>query len=324
MWRICTVPPVAEPANTRVGVVDLGTNTTRLLVAELRAGELVELDKRTTITRLGQGVDATGRLADEAMDRVRDALAVYREVIDRFEVGEVIAVATSAMRDAANGPAFREELNESFGIDARTISGDEEARLTFLGATAGRGEHQREQTVVIDIGGGSTEYVTGTAAEGLGFHVSTQMGSVRHSERFLTTDPPAHRELEALATDVRAVIQGCVPAPTREATAQGIAVAGTATSLAAIDQELDPYDSSKVHGYMVSRATGERILAMLAALPLGERRQVKGLHPDRAPTIVAGVAILVESIRAFGLDEIEVSEADILHGAAMAAASENA
>jgi exopolyphosphatase / guanosine-5'-triphosphate,3'-diphosphate pyrophosphatase len=326
VWRTCTVPRVAEPANTRVGVVDLGTNTTRLLVAELRAGELVELDKRTTITRLGQGVDATGRLADEAMDRVRDALAVYREVIDRLEVGEVIAVATSAMRDAANGAAFREELNESFGIDARTISGDEEARLTFLGATAGRDqrEHRNEQTVVIDIGGGSTEYVTGTAAEGLGFHVSTQMGSVRHSERFLASDPPGHPELEALAADIRLVIEEGVPARTREATAQGIAVAGTATTLAAIDQELDPYDSSKVHGYRVSDATAERILAMLAALPLEERRQVTGLHPDRAPTIVAGVAILVESIRAFGLDEIEVSEADILHGAAMAAASENA
>jgi len=312
---------VAEPANTRVGVVDLGTNTTRLLVAELRSGELHELDKRTTITRLGQGVDATGRLADEAMDRVRDALAVYREVIDRLEVGEVIAVATSAMRDASNGPEFRDELHESFGIDARTISGDEEARLTFLGATADRAQHERAQTVVIDIGGGSTEYVTGTAAEGLGFHVSTQMGSVRHTERFLASDPPAHRELNALATDIRAVIGGCLPARTREATVQGIAVAGTATSLAAIDQELDPYDSAKVHGYQVSLAAAERILAMLAALPLGERRQVPGLHPDRAPTIVAGVAILVESIRAFGLDEIEVSEADILQGAALDAAS---
>ena len=312
---------MAETVNTRVGVVDLGTNTTRLLVAELRDGELRELDKRTTITRLGQGVDATGRLADEAMDRVREALAVYREVIDRLEVGEVIAVATSAMRDASNGPAFRDELHESFGIDARTISGDEEARLTFLGATADRAGHQMEQTVVIDIGGGSTEYVTGTAAEGLGFHVSTQMGSVRHTERFLASDPPANSELQALATDVRAVIGGCLPERTREATVQGIAVAGTATSLAAIDQELDPYDSSKVHGYVVSLAAAERILAMLAALPLGERRQVTGLHPDRAPTIVAGVAILVESIRAFGLDEIEVSEADILHGAALDAAS---
>ena len=306
----------------RVAVVDLGTNTTRLLVAEVENGSLTEVEKQTTITRLGQGVDATGQLADEAMDRVRAALAGYREIMDRENVTETIAVATSAMRDASNGPAFRDELNERFGIDARTISGDEEARLTFLGATSGRtpAADTPSETVVIDIGGGSTEYVIGSPNSAPGFHVSTQMGSVRHTERFLKSDPPEHEELVALAEDVWRVIEEHLPAQHRQETAEGIAVAGTATSLAAIDQELDPYDPEKVHGYRVSLAAAERIQAMLAALPLEERRSVTGLHPDRAPTIVAGVTILVESIRAFGLDEIEVSEADILHGAAMAAA----
>ena len=306
----------------RVAVVDLGTNTTRLLVADVADGALTELDKQTTITRLGQGVDATGQLADEAMDRVRAALAKYREIMDRENVTETIAVATSAMRDASNGPAFRDELNERFGIDARTISGDEEARLTFLGATSGRtpAAETPNETVVIDIGGGSTEYVIGSPSSAPAFHVSTQMGSVRHTERFLKSDPPEHDELVALAEDVWRVIEEHVPAQQREETTEVIAVAGTATTLAAIDQELDPYDPEKVHGYRVSLAAAERIQAMLAALPLEERRDVTGLHPDRAPTIVAGVTILVESIRAFGLDEIEVSEADILHGAAMAAA----
>jgi exopolyphosphatase / guanosine-5'-triphosphate,3'-diphosphate pyrophosphatase len=301
----------------RVAVVDLGTNTTRLLVAEVEDGSLRELDKQTTITRLGQGVDATGQLADEAMDRVRDTLARYREIMDRENVTETIAVATSAMRDASNGPAFRDELNERFGIDARTISGDEEARLTFLGATSGR--TPAAETVVIDIGGGSTEYVIGPPNSAPDFHISTQMGSVRHTERFLKSDPPEHDELVALAEDVWHVIEEHVPAKSREETLEGIAVAGTATTLAAIDQELDPYDPEKVHGYRVNLAAAERIQAMLAALPLEQRRDVTGLHPDRAPTIVAGVTILVESIRAFGLEEIEVSEADILHGAAMAA-----
>jgi exopolyphosphatase / guanosine-5'-triphosphate,3'-diphosphate pyrophosphatase len=310
----------------RVAVVDLGTNTTRLLVAEVADGALSELDKQTTITRLGQGVDATGQLADEAMDRVRDALTRYREIMDREGVTETIAVATSAMRDASNGPAFRDELNERFGIDARTISGDEEARLTFLGATSGRtpAAERPSETVVIDIGGGSTEYVIGSPNSAPDYHVSTQMGSVRHSERFLKSDPPEHDELVALAEDVWRVIEGHVPEEHRRRTAEGIAVAGTATTLAAIDQELDPYDPEKVHGYRVSLAAAERIQAMLAALPLEERREVIGLHPDRAPTIVAGVTILVESIRAFGLNEIEVSEADILHGAAMAAADGSA
>jgi exopolyphosphatase/guanosine-5'-triphosphate,3'-diphosphate pyrophosphatase len=306
----------------RVAVVDLGTNTTRLLVAEVQDGRLEELEKQTTITRLGQGVDATGRLADEAMDRVRGTLDDYRQTIDRLKAEDVIAVATSAMRDADNGPDFRDELNRRYGIDARTISGDEEARLTFLGATSGRtaAAESPASAVVIDIGGGSTEYVVGSNGADPDFHVSAQMGSRRHTERFLQSDPPTHEELEALAADVRRIIEERVPEEIREPTAEGIAVAGTATTLAAIDLELDPYDPAKVHGYRLGLAAAERIQAMLAALPVEERRKVTGLHPDRAPVIVAGVTILVESIRAFGLDEIEISESDILQGAAMAAA----
>ena len=306
----------------RVAVVDLGTNTTRLLVADVQDGQLEELEKQTTITRLGQGVDATGRLADEAMDRVRETLDEYRQTIDRLQAEDVIAVATSAMRDADNGPEFRDELNRRYGIDARTISGDEEARLTFLGATSGRTAAAKSppSMVVIDIGGGSTEYVVGSNGADPDFHVSAQMGSRRHTERFLQSDPPTHEELEALAADVRRIVEESVPEEVREQTAEGIAVAGTATTLAAIDLELDPYDPEKVQGYRLGLAAAERIQAMLAALPVEERREVTGLHPDRAPVIVAGVTILVESIRAFGLDEIEISESDILQGAAMAAA----
>ena len=306
----------------RVAVVDLGTNTTRLLVADVQDGQLEELEKQTTITRLGQGVDATGRLADEAMDRVRETLDEYRQTIDRLQAEDVIAVATSAMRDADNGPEFRDELNRRYGIDARTISGDEEARLTFLGATSGRTAAAKRppSMVVIDIGGGSTEYVVGSNGADPDFHVSAQMGSRRHTERFLQSYPPTHEELEALAADVRRIVEESVPEEVREQTAEGIAVAGTATTLAAIDLELDPYDPEKVQGYRLGLAAAERIQAMLAALPVEERREVTGLHPDRAPVIVAGVTILVESIRAFGLDEIEISESDILQGAAMAAA----
>jgi exopolyphosphatase / guanosine-5'-triphosphate,3'-diphosphate pyrophosphatase len=301
----------------RVGVVDLGTNSTRLLVAEVEDRRVAELDRRTTVTRLGQGVEATGRLADEAIARVCEALAVYREVLDRLGAVEVVAVATSAMRDAENGPAFRDEIRERFGIDARTISGDEEARLTFLGATSGR--RAGADTLVIDIGGGSTEYVTGQAGSDPGFHVSTRMGSVRHTERHLKSDPPTADEMAALAEDARAIVAAEVRAEVRERVEEGIAVAGTATTLAAIAQELDPYDPEKVHGYRVGLGTCERIVAQLAALTVAARRRVTGLHPDRAPTIVAGAVILLESMRCFELDEIEVSEADILHGAALAA-----
>jgi exopolyphosphatase / guanosine-5'-triphosphate,3'-diphosphate pyrophosphatase len=287
-----------------VAVVDIGTNTTRLLVAEREDGEIVELERRTIITRLGQGVDATGRLADEAMDRVAEAIAGYREVIDRLGADKVVAVATSAMRDAENGPAFRDYLSQKYGIDARTIPGDEEARLTFLGATAGRNDDR--DTVVIDIGGGSTEFVLGRPGEDLSFHTSTQMGSVRHTERFLHSDPPKQDELQELAEDVRGIV------PDLKAD-HAIAVAGTATSLASIDGAEEP------HGYRLSLASCERISAMLAGLPVEKRRNVKGLNPDRAPTIVAGAVILTESIRSLGLDHAEVSDRDLLHGAARTA-----
>jgi exopolyphosphatase / guanosine-5'-triphosphate,3'-diphosphate pyrophosphatase len=285
-----------------VAVIDIGTNTTRLLVAEVEDGEVVELERRTTITSLGQGVDASGRLAQEAMDRVAEAIAVYREVIDRLGAERVVALATSAMRDAENGPEFRDFLQQRFGIDAHTISGDEEARLTFLGATSSRNDD--DETVVIDIGGGSTEYVVGRPGHDPEFNISTQMGSVRHTERFLHSDPPKHEELEQLAAAVRETVPDV-------SVGHGIAVAGTATSLAAID------GAEEVHGYRLPLATCERLVAMLAALSVGERQHVRGLHPDRAPTIVAGAVILTESIRSLSLGEIEVSARDILHGAAL-------
>jgi exopolyphosphatase / guanosine-5'-triphosphate,3'-diphosphate pyrophosphatase len=287
-----------------IAVVDIGTNTTRLLVAEVEDGQVVELERRTKITRLGQDVDATGRLADEAMDRVAETIAGYREVIDRMGATKVVAVATSAMRDSSNGPDFHDHLKEKFGIDARTISGDEEARLTFLGATAGRTDDR--ETVVIDIGGGSTEYVAGRAGAEPTFHTSTQMGSVRYTERFLRHDPPTAEEMAAVADAVREMV------PRLEAE-HAIAVAGTATSLAAID------GAEEVHGHRLSLASCERIAAMLAGKTVEERRNVQGLHPDRAPTIVAGAVILTESIRSLGLEEVEVSDRDILHGAALTA-----
>jgi exopolyphosphatase / guanosine-5'-triphosphate,3'-diphosphate pyrophosphatase len=277
-----------------VAVIDIGTNTTRLLVAEVEDGQVVELERRTVITSLGQGVDSSGRLAQEAMDRVSEAIAVYREVIDRIGVERVVALATSAMRDAENGAEFRDYLKQRFGIEPQTISGDEEARLTFLGATSNRNDDR--ETLVIDIGGGSTEYVAGHPGRDPDFHTSAQMGSIRFTERF--------EDLEEMAAAVRET----VPVVSVE---QGIAVAGTATSLAAID------GAEQIHGYRLSLAACERMVAMLAAMSLEERREVKGLHPDRAPTIVAGAVILTESIRALGLAEVEVSERDILHGAAL-------
>jgi exopolyphosphatase / guanosine-5'-triphosphate,3'-diphosphate pyrophosphatase len=304
----------------RVAVVDLGTNTTRVLVADVDDGRVRELDRRTKVTRLGQGVDSSGRLADEAIERVTATLEDYKAVIDGLKPEHTIALATSATRDADNGADFRQMLHDRFGFDAHIIPGNEEARLTFLGATAAR-PPEAGPLVVIDIGGGSTEYVVGSPGSAPSFRVSTQAGSVRQTERHLREDPPSEEDLVTLRAAVRSTIQNEVPTSVIEQVRAGVAVAGTATSLAAIDQQLDPYDPDKVQGYGLLLEAVDRMLGELAAVRLEERRQVVGLHPDRAPTIVAGAAILLESMRVFGLGAVEVSEADILHGAALDVAS---
>jgi exopolyphosphatase/guanosine-5'-triphosphate,3'-diphosphate pyrophosphatase len=300
----------------RVAVVDLGTNTTRLLVADVVDGRVTELDRRTTITRLGEKVDAGGELIDAAMERVFAALSEYRRAIDELGAERTVAVATSAVRDARNGDYFLAQIRERFDIEARLITGDEEARLTFAGATAERAAGG-DPVLVLDIGGGSTEFVVGRAGEEPSFHVSTQAGSVRQTERHISTDPPPDDQVAELEADVRGIIEGAVPAAVRSGVRDGVAVAGTPVSMAAIEQGLERYDSSRVHGYRLRLDSCERILEKLAAQPEQERRKVVGLHPDRAPTIVAGAVILVESMRTFGLASIEVGEHDILHGEAL-------
>jgi exopolyphosphatase/guanosine-5'-triphosphate,3'-diphosphate pyrophosphatase len=307
----------------RVAVVDIGTNSTRLLIADVQpdSGHVTELERHTTVTRLGQGVDASGALAPEAMDRVFTTLDGYRERIDDLAAERTVAVLTSAARDAANGPEFTARVRDDYGLDARTVTGDEEAQLTFLGATGERAPDAPDPVVVIDIGGGSTEFVVGGHGD-VRFHVSTQAGTVRHGERHIHHDPPHHDELERLAADARAVFEAGVPAAVRDDVAAAIAVAGTATTLAAIAQELDPYDPERVHGFRLDGATVDVLTARLAQMTLAERRAVPGLHPDRAPTIVPGCVLMAEALRVFGLSEVEISEHDILRGAALTRARE--
>jgi exopolyphosphatase / guanosine-5'-triphosphate,3'-diphosphate pyrophosphatase len=305
---------------TRVAVVDIGTNSTRLLIADVSpAGEVCELVRRSTVTRLGQGVDASGSLSEEAVDRVCATLEDYSEEIDSYDCTANLAVLTSAVRDAANGAEFAERIRREYSLDARVLAGEEEAQLTFLGAMHDRSSSS-EPTVVVDIGGGSTEFIVGHDSRA-GFHVSLHAGVVRMSERHIHSDPPAPAELQDLARDVRRVFLGGLPPEQRGVggapISRGIAVAGTATSAASIAQELDPYDPARVQGYPLELATVELLLARLADMDEAQRRRVVGLHPDRAPTIVAGMILLAEALRAFELDCVEVSEHDILFGGAL-------
>jgi exopolyphosphatase/guanosine-5'-triphosphate,3'-diphosphate pyrophosphatase len=305
------------PRAMRVAVVDIGTNSTRLLVADVDGdGAIAERRRESTVTRLGEGVDATGRLGDAPRARVFATLERYAAAIGDHGAEASAAVMTSAVRDAANGAEFAAAVRERFGLEGRTLSGDQEAAFTFAGATAARPAQDPTELVVIDIGGGSTELVCGAAGR-LAFHVSTQIGVVRHTERHLHGDPPAPAELEALAIDVRAGFEAAVPPEVRARVEAAVAVAGTATQCAAIDLGLDAYDSARVEGHALSRQTLDGLLGRLAALPLAERRGVRGLDPDRAPTIVAGAAILTQVLGAFGLDGVEVSDRDILWGVAL-------
>jgi exopolyphosphatase/guanosine-5'-triphosphate,3'-diphosphate pyrophosphatase len=288
----------------RVAAVDLGTNTTRLLVADVEDGRIDEVHRETRITRLGEGVDARHRLLPVPIARVRNVLTEYRRTLESLGVERTLAVATSAVRDAENGEAFLGEVEWSYGFTTRLLSGDEEAELTR------RGVDPKAGTLVVDIGGGSTELIVDD------FHTSLDIGSVRYTERFVHTDPPAPDELIEIERAVHAILDERVQVKAESA----IGVAGTLTTLAALDLGLEHYDRERVHGHHLTMAAARTQLARLATLPLRERRELPAVEPERAPVIVAGVVILVSILDHFGLDEIEVSERDILDGIALAAA----
>jgi exopolyphosphatase / guanosine-5'-triphosphate,3'-diphosphate pyrophosphatase len=296
---------------TRVAAVDLGTNSTRLLVADVEAERLEEVVRRLTITRLGEGVDARRRLLPVPITRVRNCLTDYRRELEEHGATRTLAIATSAVRDAENGEAFLGEIEWSYGFTTRLLNGTEEAAMMVRGVTAGRQPVQ--DILVVDIGGGSTELVvTSNGAEPVA-STSLDVGCVRLTERFLVSDPPTRPELAAAGAFVRSLL------PSYEARS-AIGVAGTITTLATLDLGLEEYDPEKTHGHRIPRDSVERELDHLAAMTLAERMHVPGIEPGRASVIVAGLVVLRETLDAYGLDEVEVSERDILHGAAFAAA----
>jgi exopolyphosphatase/guanosine-5'-triphosphate,3'-diphosphate pyrophosphatase len=285
-----------------VAAIDLGTNTTRLLVAEVEDGSPRELHRETRITRLGEGVDARGRLLPVPIARARNALSDYRRTAESLGAERTLLVATSAVRDAENGEAFLGEIEWSYGFATRLLSGDDEARLTRRGVGA-----TEVGTLILDVGGGSTELILD------GFHASLDVGSVRFTERFLTSDPPREDELAACAAAAHDALPELRPAA-------AVAVAGTATTLAALDLGLLEYDRARVDGHRLTLEGARRQLERLAALPVAERRRLPAMEPERAPVIVAGAVVVVETLARYGLDAARISERDILDGAALAAA----
>jgi exopolyphosphatase/guanosine-5'-triphosphate,3'-diphosphate pyrophosphatase len=277
---------------TRVAAVDLGTNSTRLLVADVEDGAVEEVVRRTVVTRLGEGVDARRRLSPVPVARVRNVLSDFRREAEALGAERTLAVATSAVRDAENGEAFLGEVEWSYGFATRLLSGDEEAELTRAGV--GR---VAAGTLLLDVGGGSTELVAGDS------HTSLDIGSVRLTERHLHGDPPTADELSAAAAAVQALLP---PLEVRDA----VGVAGTVGQLALL-----------VGSGTMRRSEIDALVDRLAAMTVEERRALAGLDPARAPVIVGGALIVREVLHRYDLDEIAFSVRDLLDGAALAAAA---
>ena len=299
----------------RLGGIDIGTNSVRLLVADVDGAgpdvDLRALDRRMRITRLGQGVDATGRLHPDAIARTVDVLREYRRALDELGAVAVRATATSAARDAANRDDFFGSAADVLGVVPELLPGDEEARLSFLGATTGL--DAPAPYLVVDIGGGSTEFVLGTEKpEAL---VSVDTGCVRLTEQYLVSDPPAPEELSQAVSVVRDIVADVdreIPGAREAATLIGLA--GTVTTIAAVEQGLAEYDRDRIHHFRLSRAAAEDVFRTLATEPVAERRHNPGLEPERVDVIVGGAIVLVTILRVLGFDEVLVSEADILDG----------
>jgi exopolyphosphatase/guanosine-5'-triphosphate,3'-diphosphate pyrophosphatase len=305
----------------RVATLDIGTNTVLLLIAETTDAGLSPLAERATITRLGEGVDRTRTLAPAAIERTVACLDTYAALVKELGVARVGVVATSAMRDASGGEGIRAHVRNAFGVEARVISGDEEARLTFLGALSGldaTGEH-----VVFDVGGGSTEVVRGTLGGGAGaggqiesmaFAHSFDVGSVRLTERYIRSDPPSSDELALVTEEARRVF---APLGDTLVGKEPVGIAGTVTTLAAVALGLTPYDGARVHGARFPVATLRRVVTELGAMELGARRGVPGLEPKRADVIVAGGLVALALLDRAGASTVRMSDRGVRWGLAL-------
>jgi exopolyphosphatase / guanosine-5'-triphosphate,3'-diphosphate pyrophosphatase len=320
-------PANAEPVERgrRVASIDVGTNTVLLLVAERREGRLVPVVERAEITRLGRGVDASGRLAPDAIAETVRVLASYAEEARRAGAARITCVATSAARDAANGEEFFAAARAAAGLVPDVISGEEEARLVYRSAWRDFGpgaprDDQNPQSpplptlAVLDVGGGSTEFTFGTGPAPAS-RTSLQVGAVRLTERHVRTDPPPAAELAAVRAGARAALEGLPGAArTLGRGARLVGVAGTVTTLSAVAQALAPYDGTRVHGASLTLGEVETLLARLAALPVHARAALPGMEPKRADVIVAGCAIVLEAMRATGFDRLTVSDRGVRWG----------
>jgi exopolyphosphatase/guanosine-5'-triphosphate,3'-diphosphate pyrophosphatase len=297
---------------TRVAAIDCGTNSVRLLVADLPAG--TDVVRRMEIVRLGQGVDRTGRLAPEAIERTRLALSTYAAEIDRLGAERVRMVATSATRDAANADEFRAMVRETLGIDPEVVSGDEEARLSFVGAVRGLPADAEPPYLVVDIGGGSTEFVFGTST--VEHAVSVDIGCVRMTERHLHSDPPTPDQIAAAEADIGTTVDRALSVvPGRDARTL-VGLAGSVTTVVAVALGLQAYRPDRIHHARISYDDVAKVTASLLGMTTAQRLAIPVMHPGRADVIGAGALVLRVVMARAGATSVVASEHDILDGIA--------
>ncbi|MCW2528621.1 MAG: Ppx/GppA phosphatase [Pseudonocardiales bacterium] len=304
---------------TRVAALDCGTNSLRLLITDHSTGAgWVDADRQMRIVRLGQGVDRTGRLAPEALERTRLTLVDYAAAIEAAGVDAIRMVATSAVRDAGNRSEFERLVRDCLGIDPDIVSGEEEARLSFAGAVSVPAVAGHPEVLLTDIGGGSTELILGrTAGAQVQAAFSMNVGSVRLTERHFVDDPPTPAQVTAAEDDVNRAIDEAVAVVPLQTGAALVGVAGTVTTVAAMVLGLDAYDSAAIHGACLAAADLEAGIAGLLAMTHEQRSAVGVIHPGRVDVIAAGAVVLRTLLRRTGASEIVISEHDILDGIAL-------
>lgn len=319
---VCGCPLSALDVGVKVAVVDLGTNTCRLLLADADGERVVRVQRReTAIVRLGQGVDEHRRLHPAAVRRTLDQLSRYTQLIDEYRPLRSLLVATSGLRDARDGEAFLRRVEERFDLPSRIITGEEEGRLTFRGAVAGAPGLGQAPVVVIDIGGGSTEVAVGRR-EGRNdadpaFVASVGIGAVRLTERLLVSDPPTREQVMKADAVVRRTLEEAVPDRWRREVRTGLGVAGTITSLVMYGRGMHEYRLDLVHGAFLAVTAVDEAIEAFARMTNRERRGLPGIEPGRHDVILAGALIARRACDIFGLPGLTCVEADLLEGAAL-------
>lgn len=297
----------------RFAAIDLGTNTILLLIAELRAnGSFEVLEDRAEITRLGEGVDRTGRIGPEGEKRSFEVLKAYLARCRALSAGEIAAVGTSALRDAENAGAFLRRLRAELGLELRVLSGEEEARYSYLAVERGLGLEEK-RLAVVDVGGGSAEIISSAGFAGRRW-VSLDLGSVRLTERYLRSDPVKEGEVRELVAAVDRGLERLGEQWRREPVDVVVGVAGTFTTLAAIERGLERYSHSEVHGSRLSRAEVRRQIRLFQEKTLAERKKIRGLEPKRADVILAGALLIDRIMDLFGVGEVIVSDQGVRYG----------